>query len=1149
MQKQRRGIILTKLVVIFFCVALSAYLCTFYAKADDECENYEDETTIEICQNTTWHASDNLNFNKTVSIYSGGTLTIEKGAHIKFSKDDDGKDTKLIVLGGRLVAAGEQDAPIDITSDSDRQSQLIEFHGRYYGDDPEPELSFLRYVEIHGVGYEIDDGGGQSSFWQSFIPSVYAKAVGGPAVKFFGGKAHFENCNFYDNAYADVAVQYDEDDFSAGAWSYLEIVNSNFEKNNNSSAVISELKCKDEISDCYKKVLLKNDWYGDSSGPSQPDKQIFTSGKIIAGDYFLESWSGTENGLSSGGASNVMFLPGIESSRLYDNSEKLWEPGNWGDVKELYLDSEGRSNRKDVHTKDGDVLDETPVGANIYQSFIGSMNKLKGDGEINGWKPVAYDWRLSLDDILKDGSIENTLTSLAASSKSGKVTIIAHSNGGLLAKALLKKIGNEKAQQLVDKIIFVAVPQLGTPETVAAMLHGKDQGVLPVFGSATARGLAENMPGAYNLLPSGKYFEAVTNPIVTFDNVDQSSDLKAKYPENIDAEKKLYNFLSDDFRRVDATDSDTDSPAKLNDTLLDHAQSLHDGSEGLDAWKAPNGIKIIQIAGWGADTLSQSIYGTHDKKICDEYVCQSGVDYLDPDFKFTIDGDGTVVNPSALWMKDGERYWVDLGTYNRNHPFSTLLGYLSIEHRNILEIPGLLSFVKDNITSSVKPISEYAYLSITTPPSSSDKRLQYSLHSPLTLDMYADVDGKTLHTGVNEDGIIEQQIPGTTFKEYGDKKYIFTDEDVPTRIVMKGYDEGKFTFSVEEFEGDDSQGKIEFKDLPVNPETQATFSLASNLESATDLKIDKDGDGDIDWKLQPKIGEITTLDSTPPATTADISGTEGKNGWYTSDAMLKLEAQDNAGGTDVQKTEYSMDDGTVWNEYAQPVAFSNEGVVKIKYRSTDNQGNVEEVREITIKIDKTAPEGKISFNGKMQKLEIIGSDNLSPNVTVETSEQDIGNGKKDNSKKLIWQFLGLLFNNKDKAIRETTTLSDEAGHKTRIILDKKKDGSGFIDLSVVSLSYDNQEIPIGKNNLQYKWLLNWWNSKYIIFAAHIRTASSILESHYFPVKNQTWIMENPNELADDNSDDNSGKRPVRKKMQGMVIPAIITNKGEIKINY
>ena len=189
--------------------------------------------------------------------------------------------------------------------------------------------------------------------------------------------------------------------------------------------------------------------------------------------------------------SNVLFLPGIEGSRLYEGTacdksaeEKLWDPvadstikilRGAGDekVKRLFLDTDGGSICADIYAKSDDVIDSVK-GNNIYKLFIDEMNGLKTDGDINDWKAAAYDWRLSLTDLLNNGTerngkifyteatstpyIEQSFRALAGSSKTGKVTIIAHSNGGLVAKALLNKLGDETATKLVDKIILVGAP-------------------------------------------------------------------------------------------------------------------------------------------------------------------------------------------------------------------------------------------------------------------------------------------------------------------------------------------------------------------------------------------------------------------------------------------------------------------------------------------------------------------------------------------------------------------------------------------------------------------------------------------------------------------------------------------------------------------
>jgi hypothetical protein len=44
------------------------------------------------------------------------------------------------------------------------------------------------------------------------------------------------------------------------------------------------------------------------------------------------------------------------------------------------------------------------------------------------------------------------------------------------------------------------------------------------------------------------------------------------------------------------------------------------------------------------------------------------------------------------------------------------------------------------------------------------------------------------------------------------------------------------------------------------------------------------------------------------------------------------------------------------------------------------------------------------------------------------------------------------------------------------------------------------------------------------------------------------FFSSPSVLAND-GDDNAQKRPIRKKLSGMVIPGMTTEKGEIKIDY
>jgi hypothetical protein len=68
---------------------------------------------------------------------------------------------------------------------------------------------------------------------------------------------------------------------------------------------------------------------------------------------------------------------------------------------------------------------------------------------------------------------------------------------------------------------------------------------------------------------------------------------------------------------------------------------------------------------------------------------------------------------------------------------------------------------------------------------------------------------------------------------------------------------------------------------------------------------------------------------------------------------VTLSAADNLSG--VAKTEISLDGGSTWQSYANPVTISQDGKYTVSYRSMDNAGNAEEVKTIGFNLDSTAP--------------------------------------------------------------------------------------------------------------------------------------------------------------------------------------------------
>jgi len=580
--------------------------------------------------------------------------------------------------------------------------------------------------------------------------------------------------------------------------------------------------------------------------------------------------------------SNVLFLPGIEGSRLYEQSaegeQRLWEPSSDADAGKLALNADG-SSAYGVYAKHGEVLDEVCVAAvcpNIYKAFVEHMDKLKQQGVMHDWQPLAYDWRLSFEQLLSSGlrqgervsylSATNTpyliaeVERLSKSSKSGKVTIIAHSNGGLLAKALLQKLEPD-ASRYVDKLILVASPQLGTPDTIPSILHGNGLSIPFSLSEEEGRAVVQYMPGAYNLLPSNTYFTNVDDPVIEFDKASLP-DWVSRYGEVVHSTERLRNFMTDTTREVPAR-SDLVTPTIASSVLTQKSFQVH---EVLDAWTPPEGIKVYAIAGWGSETLKGIRYRKVATQTCVQYVQGTCAAYglgskLTFDPQMTIDGDGTVVEPSALWGNHAPitRYWVDLKEYNSQLIAQTPLGAKS--HRNILEISSLLELL-ENLIKADGNSSTPKFVKNSQPNAPYTKRISFVLHSPLTLG-FRDISGN--YTGATAT-TTTFHAPNVTYKRFGDVQLVSIPADISGTLEMSGIEEGSFSLDMEYLDGKTTSATSSFQAVPSTDATKAKLEVVANQSptSSSTLMVDVNGDGAIRLLLHAKTGTVVTPDLNPP---------------------------------------------------------------------------------------------------------------------------------------------------------------------------------------------------------------------------------------------------------------------------------------------
>ncbi len=598
-------------------------------------------------------------------------------------------------------------------------------------------------------------------------------------------------------------------------------------------------------------VHAENNFWGDPSGPLHQTSNLAGLGNTVSDNVFFSPWLSADPDSSC--CSSVLFLPGMEASRLYktenQKENRLWEPAIGNNlVTRLFMDGTGRSLYADIYTRD--IIDEAllPIaGPNIYKSFMAMMDGLKRGRTIADWQPIAYDWRLPPDKIISGGSkiggnlsylqatsspyMMQELKRLAKNSKTGKVTVIAHSYGGLLAKELMMELGKIGLSGLVDKIIFITVPQTGVPQAVGALLHGYNQNIPFLLSADTARKMAANMPSIYDLLPSASYFDSVSDPVIKF--------MEEKIA--ISSATALYNFLKS---------------SGLNQLLLAEAEEVH---KTLDGWLPPKNAKLIQVAGFGVDTVSGIEYFKGMKKGKPVTLYKPIV---------VSDGDGTVVVPSALAVSTStpgaSAYWLDLGKYNSKKEKILNSRVLNRNHADIFEVEELRDFLAGIIgAKAVIP----KYFSTSTPESAGGRRLHFTLYSAgQTINLY---DNQGNHTGISTStNLIEEQIPETYFRTFGDVAYAsvpaVSDETslFVTNITTEGAgtsgenrnlnpDTNSFSLDVDEVANNIVTSSISFADVPAEEKAVFRLNVPESIQTPFRLEADQDGDGKTDFYILP----------------------------------------------------------------------------------------------------------------------------------------------------------------------------------------------------------------------------------------------------------------------------------------------------------
>lgn len=595
--------------------------------------------------------------------------------------------------------------------------------------------------------------------------------------------------------------------------------------------------------DIFNKVIVDvtNNFWGSPTGPYHATN-ISGLGNAVSDGILFNPWLLTDPLLPPPPCcSSVLFLPGIKGSVLETGSDTLWPPTifSFNDVSQLALTTSGES-VNDVHT---DGILNTFYGTPIYAPFSNFVNGLVTDGTIKEWLPLAYDWRFSPETILQNGiktangtlDVMQEIEMLAKQSKTGKITIAAHSMGGLLGKAIIKKLQDEGKDNLIDSFVMVGTPQLGTPQAVASILHGDSEGIAAGFitNPIGIRRIAQNMPSAYDLLPSPRYFTEVPDPVVIFnEDAPFTQAWRDFWGQTINTYSDFISFMTGTgVIRAKPVEQNLQDPEVLRPELMANAASFH---STYDNYQFPAHIRVVQVAGWGSPTT---------KAI--EYKMYHG--YPNYETKFTIEGDRTVVYPSAISSVADETYFFDLAVYN------SLEDTTDSQHRDLLSSSPVQDMLKNIIKE--KNVLENSFIRITKPdPGSLGDQLIISTHSPVILGAY-DQLGNFTGIDPNQDLSanilsISENIPGSTFLYTSESQNIFLPKEGNYNFIYKGIDEGPTTVTIQNFIADTATPIASFTDIPTTTNTVATFTVQSAAPENTTIALDANGDGIIDKTLK-----------------------------------------------------------------------------------------------------------------------------------------------------------------------------------------------------------------------------------------------------------------------------------------------------------
>ncbi|MFD1735436.1 glycosyl hydrolase family 18 protein [Bacillus salitolerans] len=370
---------------------------------------------------------------------------------------------------------------------------------------------------------------------------------------------------------------------------------------------------------------------------------------------------------------------------------------------------------------------------------------------------------------------------------------------------------------------------------------------------------------------------------------------------------------------------------------------------------------IIAIGGWGGSANFIEAAATEESReifanSAVQFMVEHGFDGVDLDWEYPVTGGGpgTYPNPAdrdnyPLLLEKLREKLDEQGEKDHTHYLLTIAGGATAGFANNTQL-GLSQQYLDYVQIMTYDIhGTWESLADFNAPLFDDNGKTYSVDKGIQAYLTAGVPADKLVMGVpfygyrynvtsNDNNGLRQPFNGSGSITYNR----IVKDDLLSNGYQRFFDEGSmvpYLYNETEsiFISYDDEQSIALK---------AQYIRDHELGGAMIWELSQDHGNDLLSSLYEVLKE-PIMDTTPPTTSAQITGEEWTDHSMIQKATVTLEAEDNRSG--VEKTEYRLNEGE-WLPYSNPIIIETDGSTRVDYRSIDRQGNIEDYSSYDITI-------------------------------------------------------------------------------------------------------------------------------------------------------------------------------------------------------